>query len=102
MEAHDLVKNYHHPQELKAAFETLDDHYGKPTMVSLESLRNLRTMKTAMSINDVKENRVHCMEMEYIMEDELVSNFSAAYTLFPQLLQGALRLVFSQGKILPN
>ena len=27
-EAHDLVKNYHHPQELLAAFETLEDHYG--------------------------------------------------------------------------
>ena len=39
-EAHDLVKNYHHPQELRTAFETLDDHYGKPTMVIRESLRN--------------------------------------------------------------
>ena len=56
-EAHDLVKNYHHPQELKAAFETLDDHYGKPTMVIRESLRNLRTMETVKSINDVKANR---------------------------------------------
>ena len=45
-EAHDLVKNYHHPQELRAAFETLDDHYGKPAMVIRESLRNLRTMET--------------------------------------------------------
>ena len=26
-EAHDLVKNYHHPQELLIAFEVLDDHY---------------------------------------------------------------------------
>ena len=56
-EAHDLVKNYHHPQELRAAFETLDDHYGKPTMVIRESLRNLRTMEAVKSINDVKANR---------------------------------------------
>ena len=56
-EAHDLVKNYHRPQELRTAFETLDDHYGKPTMVIRESLRNLRTMETVKSINDVKANR---------------------------------------------
>ena len=56
-EAHDLVKNYHHPQELRTAFETLDDHYGKPTMVIRESLRNLRTRETVKSLNDVKANR---------------------------------------------
>ena len=56
-EAHDLVKNYHHPQELLIAFEVLDDHYGKPSMVIRESLRNLRTMETVRSINDVKANR---------------------------------------------
>ena len=56
-EAHDLVKNYHHPQELLVAFEILDEHYGKPSMVIRESLRNLRTMETVRSINDVKANR---------------------------------------------
>ena len=56
-EAHDLVKNYHHPQELLVAFEMLDDHYGKPSMVIRELLKNLRTMETVRSINDVKENR---------------------------------------------
>ena len=56
-EAHDLVKNYHHPQELLVAFEMLDEHYGKPSMVIRESLRNLRTMETVRSINDVKSNR---------------------------------------------
>ena len=56
-EAHDLVKNYHHSQELRATFETLDDHYGKPTTVIRESLRNLRTMEAVKSINDVKANR---------------------------------------------
>ena len=35
-EAHDLVKNYHHPQELLVAFEMLDEHYGKPSMVIRE------------------------------------------------------------------
>ena len=56
-EAYDLVKNYHHPQELLVAFEILDEHYGKPSMVIRESLRNLRTMETVRSINDVKANR---------------------------------------------
>ena len=56
-EAHDLVKNYHHPQELLVAFEILDEHYGKPSMVIRVSLRNLRTMETVRSINDVKANR---------------------------------------------
>ena len=56
-DAHDLVKNYHHSQELKTAFEILDEHYGKPSMVIRESLRNLRMMETVKSINDVKANR---------------------------------------------
>ena len=56
-EALDLIKNYHHARELSVAFETLDDHYGKPSMVIRESLRNLRTMETVKSINDVKANR---------------------------------------------
>merc|ERR1712148_59454 len=56
-DAHDLVKNYHHSQELATAFETLDEHYGKPSMVIRESLRNLRMIETVKSINDVKSNR---------------------------------------------
>ena len=56
-DAHDLVKNYHHPQELTVAFEILDEHYGKPSMVIRESLRNLRIMETVKSLNDVKANR---------------------------------------------
>ena len=56
-EAYDLVKNYHHPQELHIAFQILDDHYGKPSMVIRESLRNLRTMETVKTITDVKANR---------------------------------------------
>ena len=56
-DAHDLVKNYHHSQELTVAFEILDDHYGKPSMVIRESLRNLRMMETVRSLNDVKANR---------------------------------------------
>ena len=56
-DAHELVKNYHHPQELKTAFKTLDDHYGKPSMVIRESLRNLRLMEVVKSINDIKANR---------------------------------------------
>ena len=56
-EANDLVKNYHHPEELLVAFEVLDDHYGKPSMVIRESLRNLRTMEIVRSINDLKANR---------------------------------------------
>ena len=56
-DAHELVKNYHHPQELRTAFKTLDDHYGKPSMVIRESLRNLRLMETVKSINDIKANR---------------------------------------------
>ena len=39
------------------AFEILDDHYGKPSMVIRESLRNLRMMETVKSLNDVKANR---------------------------------------------
>ena len=56
-DAHDLVKNYHHPQELITAFKTLDEHYGKPTMVVRESLRSLRMIETVKNINDVKANR---------------------------------------------
>merc|ERR1712240_997909 len=56
-EALDLIKNYHHARELTVAFETLDDHYGKPSMVIRESLRNLRTMETVKSINDIRANR---------------------------------------------
>ena len=56
-DANDLVKNYHHPQELITAFKTLDNHYGKPSMVIRESLRNLKTMETVRSINDIKSNR---------------------------------------------
>ena len=56
-DAHDLVKNYHHSQELTTAFEILDEHYGKPSMVIRESLRNLRMIETVKSINDVKANR---------------------------------------------
>ena len=56
-DAHDLVKNYHHSQELKTAFEILDEHYEKPSMVIKESLGNLRMTETAKSINDVKANR---------------------------------------------
>ena len=56
-EAHDLEKNYHHPQELHIAFQILDDNYGKPSMVIRESLRNLRTMETVKTITDVKANR---------------------------------------------
>ena len=57
MEAFDLIKNYHHAREPLVAFETLDDHYKKPLMVIRELPRNLRTMETVKSINDVKENR---------------------------------------------
>ena len=56
-DAHELVKNYHHPQELITAFKILDEHYGKPTMVIRESLRSLRMMETVKNINDVKANR---------------------------------------------
>ena len=56
-DAHDLVKNYHHSQELTTAFEALDEHYGKPSMVIRESLRNLRMMESVKSLNDVKANR---------------------------------------------
>ena len=52
-----VLKNYHHPKELKTAFKTLDDHYGKPSMVIRESLRNLRLMEVVKSINDIKANR---------------------------------------------
>ena len=56
-EARDLVKNYHHPQELRVAFETLNDQQRKPTMVTREELRFLWTMETVQNFNDVKENR---------------------------------------------
>lgn len=56
-EAHDLVKNYHHPQEFSVAFEVLVDHYGKPSMVIRESPRNVRTMETVKRISDVKAKR---------------------------------------------
>ena len=55
--AHCIVNNYHHPQELLVAFEILDKHYGKLSMIIRESLRNLRTMETVRSINDIKANR---------------------------------------------
>ena len=53
----DLIKNYHHPQEITTAFKTLDEHYGKPSMVVRESLKNLRLMETVKSIYDIKANR---------------------------------------------
>ena len=56
-DANDLVQNYHHSQKLKTAFEILDEHYGTPSMVTRESLRNLGMMETVKSINDVKANR---------------------------------------------
>ena len=56
-DAHDLVKNYHHGKELIIAFKTLDNHYGKPSMVIRESLRNLKTMDTVRTIHDIKANR---------------------------------------------
>ena len=56
-DAHELVKNYHHPQELITAFKTLDEHYGKPAMVIRESLRSLRMMETIRDISNVKANR---------------------------------------------
>ena len=57
-DALDLIKNYHHPQEITTAFKTLDEHYGKPSMVVRESLKNLRLMETVKSIYDIKSNRV--------------------------------------------
>ena len=56
-DVHELVKNYHRTQELKTVFKTLDDHYGKPSMVIRESLRNLRLMEVVKSINDMKANQ---------------------------------------------
>ena len=56
-DALDLIKNYHHPQEITTAFKTLDEHYGKPSMVIRESLKNLRHMETVKSIYDIKANR---------------------------------------------
>ena len=32
-DANDLVKNYHHGQEIYTAVNTLDEHYGKPSVV---------------------------------------------------------------------
>ena len=52
------MKNYHHPQKLTTAFKTLDEHYGKPTMVVRESPRSLRMIETVRTINDFKSNRV--------------------------------------------
>ena len=56
-DAHQLVKNRHHPQESYIAFRTLDEHYGKPTMVIKESMRILRIMETVNILNEVKTNR---------------------------------------------
>ena len=56
-DAHNLVKNYHHGKELIIAFKTLDNHYGKPTMVIRESLRNLKTMDTVKTIHDIMANK---------------------------------------------
>ena len=56
-DAHELVKNYHHGKELMDAFHALDHHYGKPTMVIRESLRNLKMIEPCRNINDVKANR---------------------------------------------
>ena len=39
------------------AFTALDEHYGKPSMVIRECLRNLRSMNTVKSIYDIKANR---------------------------------------------
>ena len=39
------------------AFHALDQHYGKPTMVIRESLRNLKMIDPCMNIADVKSNR---------------------------------------------
>ena len=56
-DAHELVKNYHHGKELMEAFHSLDQHYGKPTMVIRESLRNLKMLEPCRNLNDVKANR---------------------------------------------
>ena len=39
------------------AFHALDQHYGKPTMVIRESLRNLKMIEPCRNIADVKSNR---------------------------------------------
>ena len=56
-DAHELVKNYHHGKELMEAFHALDTHYGKPTMVIRESLRNLKMIEPCRNINDIRGNR---------------------------------------------
>ena len=56
-DAHELVKNYHHGKELMEAFHSFDQHYGKPTMVIRESLRNLKMLEPCRNLNDVKNNR---------------------------------------------
>ena len=56
-DAHELVKNYHHGKELMEAFHALDQHYGKPTMVIRESLRNLKLIEPCRNLSDVKANR---------------------------------------------
>ena len=56
-DAHELVKNYHHGKELMEAFHSLDQHYGKPTMVIRESLRNLKMLEPCRNLNDVKARR---------------------------------------------
>ena len=56
-DANELVRNYHHGKELMLAVKTLDEHYGKPSMVIRESLRNLRTMDSVKTQNDVRANR---------------------------------------------
>ena len=56
-DALELVRNYHHGKELTIAFKTLDDHYGKPSMVIRESLRNLRKEDSVKSVYDIKANR---------------------------------------------
>ena len=56
-DAYELVKNYHHGKELMTAFNLLDNHYGKPSMVIRESLRNLKTMEVVRNTHDIKANR---------------------------------------------
>ena len=56
-DAHELVKNYHHGKELMEAFHALDTHYGKPTMVIRESLRNLKMIEPRKTIGTSKDYR---------------------------------------------
>ena len=56
-DAHELVKNHHHGKDMMEAFHAFDNHYGKPTMVIQESLRNLKMIEPCRNINSIKGNR---------------------------------------------